>query len=164
MLTVKIEEEFNNQINNELYSSYLYLSMAAYFESTNLQGFAHWMKLQAKEEAMHAMKFFSYTIERNAKVTLKEVKAPKSSWTSPLEVFQDSYDHEAKITKLINNLVQIAQEEKDNASLVFLNWFLQEQVQEESDALKILEQLKMIKDNGGALFVLDKELAQRKEA
>ena len=158
-----MEDEFNKQINNELFSAYLYLSMSAFFESKNLHGFASWTRIQAKEEAIHAIKFFSYITERNGKVCLKEVKSPKSNWTSPLEVFEDTYKKESEITKNINDLVHLSHTEKDHTSSSFLNWFLQEQVQEESSALEILEKLKLIKDNVGALFILDKELSQRKD-
>ncbi|MDP7180571.1 MAG: ferritin [Candidatus Woesearchaeota archaeon] len=157
----KVEKAINNQINNELYSEYLYLSMSAYFESINLDGFAHWMREQVKEESSHAMKLYKYLIERGGKVDLTEIKAPPKEWTSPLNAMEAAYEHETQITEMINKLVDIAVEEKDKATEVFLDWFVDEQVEEEASADKIVQQLKIIKGAPGPLFMLNSVLNRR---
>lgn len=160
-LSQKLIDALNNQLKEELYSSYLYLSMAAYFESQNLKGFAHWMHVQTKEENGHAMKFFNYICERDAKVELKTINAPKNDWKSPLEVFEDVYSHEQKVSNMIIDLLELAKSEKDYATERFLQWFIGEQVEEETNAVQIISKLKLIGDNIGALFIIDKELGQR---
>lgn len=160
-MNAKVEEAFNRQLNAEMYSSYLYLSMSAYFESINLAGLANWMRVQAQEELLHAMKFFSFICERGGKVTLDAVNAPPSEWKSPLAVFENTCEHEAKVTGLINGLLDITMGEKDHASTAFLQWFVTEQVEEEASADKIRQQLKLTGDQGAGLFMIDRELAQR---
>jgi len=157
----KMLKAINKQIGEEMFSSYLYLSMAAYFESMNLPGFAHWMKLQSKEEYGHAMKFFEYIIDRGGKVTLAEIAAPKTEWKSPLAAFEETYAHELKITGCINNLVKIAREEGDLATESMLKWYIDEQVEEEKNATEILDLLKKIKDSVQGLILLDRQLAAR---
>jgi len=161
MVGEKIQGAFNEQINAELYSSYLYLSMSAYFESVNLKGFANWMRVQAQEELVHAMKFYDFIIERGGKVHLLSVEEPPITWNSPLHAFEDSYLHERKITGMINRLVDLAIEEKDHASNSFLQWFVNEQVEEESSADNVVQQLKLAGDQGSGLFMVDRELATR---
>ena len=161
MLNPKIEEAFNRQLNAELFSSYLYLSMAAHFESQNLKGMANWMRIQAQEENAHAMKFFDFINERGGRVTLTQIDAPKVEWPSPLAAFQEAYQHECKISGLINGLVDLALSEKDHAANAFLQWFVTEQVEEEASVLEIAEKLKLAGDQGGILFMLDRELGQR---
>lgn len=161
MIKDEIQEAVNNQINRELYSAYLYLSMAAYFESINLRGFAHWMRVQAKEEVGHAMKLYDHLVERGGRVTLQPIEAPPKKWKSPLNAFEDVYEHERKITQMINNLVNLAKAEGDHATEVFLQWFVNEQVEEEASALEILEKLKLIGESGHAIFMIDRELAKR---
>ena len=161
MISKKVEKELNKQINAELYSAYLYLSMSAYFEFENLKGFANWMRVQAQEELTHAMKIYDYLNERGGRVELAEVAAPKTSWQGVIEVFEDTYRHEQKVTKLINNLVDVAAEEKDYATVNFLQWFVSEQVEEEASSSAILEQLKLIDGKGPALLMIDRELKQR---
>jgi len=161
MLDPKMEEAFNNQINAEIYSSYLYLSMAAYFESANLGGFANWMRVQVQEENLHAMKMFDYVNERGGRVILKAIEAPKTEWESPLEVFEDTYKHEQHVTSLINELVSLAQELKDHATESFLQWFVDEQVEEEQSADKVVQHLKLMEGFKGGLFMMDRELGQR---
>jgi ferritin len=161
MLNEKIQDAFNKQLNAELFSSYLYVSMAAYCESQNLKGMAHWMRLQAQEENMHAMKFFDFINERGGKVVLTQIDAPKVEWSSPLEVFEDTCEHERKVTALIHNLVDLALSEKDHAAYAFLQWFVTEQVEEEASAQEIAGKLKLVGDRAGMLFMLDRELAQR---
>jgi len=157
----KIEGAFNEQLNAEFFSSYLYLSMAAYFESHNLKGMASWMRMQVQEENMHAMKFFDFINERGGKVVLAKVDAPKTEWGSPLEVFEDTCAHEHKVTGLINDLVDLAISEKDHAANAFLQWFVTEQVEEESTVQEIAGKLRLVGDRGGMLFMLDRELGQR---
>jgi ferritin len=161
MLSAKVQDAFNQQINAELYSEYLYLSMAAFFESESLKGMANWMRIQAGEEHTHAMKFYHFILNRNGRVVLSQIEAPKTAWKSPLDVFEDAYKHEVKITGLINNLANIAVEEKDHASHQFLEWFVNEQVEEESNALTIVDQLKLVGENGVAIYMIDQELGQR---
>jgi len=144
-----------------LYSAYLYLSMAAYFESVALAGLANWMRIPHQEEQFHAMKCYDYIIERGGRVTLRRIEAPPSDWDSPLAVFEATLEHERKVTGLINDLVYLAREEKDNASEIFLQWFVNEQVEEEDNVSKVLGQLKLIKDSPQALFMMDKEIGQR---
>ncbi|MBP7216485.1 MAG: ferritin [Candidatus Omnitrophica bacterium] len=158
----KVVKAINKQINAELYSSYLYLAMAAHFESLNWRGFAQWMKVQAREENAHAMKFFEYVIERGGNVVLTAIDAPKADWKSPLAVFEEVYAHELKVTTLINGLLKIARQEDDAATEVLLQWFITEQVEEEASAALIVEQLKRIKDSMNGLFMLDHELGERK--
>jgi len=161
MLTKRIETELNKQINAEMFSSYLYLSMAAHFESLSLKGFANWMRIQAKEENAHAMKFYNYVCERGGKVTLNTIDAPKTSWNSILEVFEEVVTHEYKISSLINNLVNVAAEEKDHSTNNMLQWFVAEQVEEEANAEELVAQIKLIGDNGYGILMLDRELATR---
>lgn len=161
MLDPKIQEALNDQLNAELYSAYLYLSMAAYFESQNLKGFAHWMRIQAKEEVGHAMKFFDFIHERLGRVTLKEIAAPKTEWKSPLEAFEDAFKHEQHVTERIHKIFDLAKEKNDYPTQVFLHWFIEEQVEEEASADEIVQKLRMIGEDKGALLALDSQLAAR---
>jgi ferritin len=161
MLNEKIQEAFNKQINAETYSAYLYLSMAAYFENLSLKGFANWMRCQAQEELVHSMKFFNFIGERGGRVKLTQIDSPPTEWTSPLHAFQDAYAHEVKVTNLINGLVDLSIGERDHAANNFLQWFVAEQVEEESSADAVVQQLKLAGDQGGGLFMIDRELAQR---
>ena len=158
----KMQKALNKQINAELYSSYLYLAMAAYFEAHNLLGFANWMKVQAREENAHAMKFYEYVIERGGKVILTAIDAPDTEWKSSLSAFEAAYGHELKVTELIHDLVRLAQSEHDYATESMLQWFVNEQVEEEASASLIVEKLKLIKEAPNGLFMLDKELGERK--
>jgi ferritin len=161
MPSSEVQEAINQQVNAELYSAYLYLSMAADFEEKNLHGMAHWMQVQAKEEAGHALKFFKYITERGGRVTLPAIDAPPAKWDSPQAAFEQVYEHECHVTSLINKLADLAGAEKDHASGVFLQWFVNEQVEEEAHASEILHQLKMVGDSKQGLFMLDRHLAQR---
>lgn len=161
MLSKKTEQAFNEQLNAELYSAYLYLSMATYFEAENLAGFANWMRVQTQEELFHVMKFYDYINERGGRVILREIAAPPSNWDSPLGVFEAVLAHEQKVTGLINNLADLAIEEKDHAAGTFLKWFVDEQVEEEKSASDIIGKLKLVKDSPQGLFMIDRELAQR---
>ncbi len=161
MLNKNVEKAINEQINKEYFSAYLYLSMAAYCEDQNLTGFANWMKVQFEEEQFHAMKFFNYVNERGGRVILKSLEDPKTDWKNLIEVFEDTLHHEEFITKSINDLMDIAIKEKDHASVSFLNWYVDEQVEEEANVSKILGTLKLIKGEGNGLLMLDKELSVR---
>ena len=161
MLTEKMQTALNGQLNAELYSSYLYLSMNAYFKSVNLDGFANWMHYQAQEELEHSMKFYDFIIQRGGKVVLSQIEAPPTEWDSPLAVFEATLAHEQKVTGLINELVEIALGEHDHATNIFLQWFVSEQVEEEESVGGVLEQLKLMGDAQGGLFMIDRELAKR---
>ena len=162
MLTDKMQKALNGQMNAELYSSYLYLSMNAYFKSVNLDGFANWMYYQAQEELEHAMKFYDFICQRGGRVQLALIEAPPSEWNSPLAVFEDTLAHEQKVTGLINDLVEIANEQRDHASQIFLQWFVSEQVEEEDSVGGVLEQLKLMGEAKGGLFMMDREMAKRR--
>ncbi|MDY0275670.1 MAG: ferritin [Desulfomicrobium sp.] len=161
MLSPKIEKALNAQINAELFSSYLYLAMVAYFQDTNLSGFAHWMTLQSQEETSHGMKFFQHIIERGGRVTLEVIDRPQFEWKSPLEAMEAALEHEIYITKRINDLVDLAMDEKDHATASFLQWFVDEQVEEEDNANGIVQKLRMIGDHPGGLFMLDRDMGSR---
>lgn len=161
MLTEKMQEALNKQINAEFYSAYLYLSMSAYFESIDLAGFARWMRVQAQEELTHAMKIYDYVNERGGRVVLYPIEGPPTEWDSPLATFEAAYRHEQKVTGLINELVNLAQEEKDHATYIFLQWFVTEQVEEEASAKEVVQKLKLAGNAPGALFMLNRELGQR---
>jgi ferritin len=161
MMTKKMGKALNDQINAELYSAYMYLSMSAYFEAENLPGFAKWMRIQWQEEIMHALKIYDYVNERGDKVVLKSIDEPPSKWKSPLDAFQATYKHEQIVTGRINDLVNMAEAEKDHATNAFLQWFVTEQVEEEKSADEIVQKLKRISDAPGGLYMLDKELGQR---
>ena len=161
MIKEKIEKALNHQLNQELYAFYLYLSMSAYFESLNLNGFANWMRFQAEEEKTHGLKFYDYILQANGKIDLKQIEAPKKDWINVKEVFEDTYKHEKKVTESIYEIVDLSIAEKDHATHNFLQWFVSEQVEEEATALKVLEKIKFISDNQGALFILDREMGSR---
>jgi len=161
MLTEKVQNALNDQFNAELYSSYLYLSMHAYFKSINLDGFANWMYQQAKEELVHAMKFYNFINQRGGRARTAAVAEPPSEWASPLAVFEETLSHEQKVTGLINDLVEVANEARDHATQIFLQWFVTEQVEEEENAGGVLEQLKLMKGHAGGLFMIDRELEKR---
>lgn len=162
IISKNIESAINNQINKELYSAYLYLSMSANFESNNLKGFANWMKVQAKEENNHAIRFYDYLFSRNGRVILTQIHSPKTEWKTPLESFEEAYEHELSITKSINEIRELAEKEKDSATISMLKWFIDEQVEEESSTFEIVQKLKMAKDSTGVLLYLDHELGKRK--
>lgn len=162
MLNQNVQDAINQQIKNEVFSAYLYLSMSGYFESTNLPGFARWMRVQYEEELAHALKFFDFVNDRNGRVTLYAVEQPMSDFQSPLDVFQRALEHERKVTGMINDLYALAIKENDNPARVLLQWFVSEQVEEEKNATNIVEQLKFVGDNGTGLLLLDRELGARK--
>jgi len=161
MISSKVEAALNDQIRKEFYSFYLYLSMAAHLQSLNLKGFSHWMKLQANEETKHAIKIYDYVNERGGRIVLQQIDAPPSSWKSPREMFAEAFQHEQKVTESINKIVELARADKDNASEVFLQWFVNEQVEEEASTNEIALKLQLIGDNAPTLLMLDAELGKR---
>lgn len=161
MISKKIQEALNNQLNAEFYSSYFYLSMSAYFESKDLQGFAQWFRLQADEEYAHAMKIFDYVYQIGGEVKLMKIDGPKTDWDSFLEVFQDTFEHEQNVTNSINALLDLSISEKDHATVNFLQWFVSEQVEEEATAQQNVKKMEMIGDSKSGLFMLDRELGGR---
>lgn len=161
MINEKVEKIIVEQVNKELYSSYLYLSMSAYFSNIGLLGFANWMRVQVQEESAHAMLMYDYLINRGVNITLNAVNAPPSNWGTPLSVLEEVLKHEEYVTGLINNIVSIAEENKDRATMSYFNWFVDEQVEEESNAQDIIAKLKLIGDDKSALYLLDKDLGTR---
>ncbi len=161
MISDKMQVALNKQLNEELYSSYLYLSMAAYFEDQNLSGMSQWMKLQSEEEHVHAMKFYDFINQRGGRVVLSQIEAPPIEWSSPKEVFEETLKHEQKVTGLINDLVEVALAEHDHATNIFLQWFVTEQVEEEENVGNVLQQLMLLGDEKNGIFMIDRELAKR---
>ena len=164
MFTQKLQDAINAQINAELYSAYLYLAMAADLEDKNLPGFAHWMRLQHDEEQMHAMKLFDFMLDRGGRVRLKAIDEPQATWDSALAVFENAYAHEQKVTGLIHALYKLAVEENDYPAQSLLQWFIDEQVEEEKNASDAVAQLRMTGDFGPGLLMLDREMALRAPA
>jgi ferritin len=161
MLNATVQQALNDQVQKELHSAYIYLSMAAYFEAENLPGAAHWMRSQAGEEQEHAMKIFDFIQDRGGRVTLQAIDAPPATFASPLAVFEASYAHEQKVTKSIHDLYALAVKEADYPTQVMLQWFIDEQVEEEKNASAIMAQLQMVGDSPAALFMIDRQLAAR---
>ena len=161
MINESMQKAINEQINKELYSSYLYLSMSAYFETKNLAGFAKWLRMQAGEELEHGMKFFEYVNERGGKVELKAIAGVPTEWKGNLEVFKQVQEHEAAVTASIHSLYEVALKEKDYASQVMLQWFINEQVEEEKNAADIVQRLEMMDAKGNGVLMLDHELGKR---
>ena len=163
MLKTKVLNALNEQINAEQYSALLYLSMSAWFEDKGLPGFANWMYAQYQEELTHANKIFKYVIERNSKVELKQIKQVPVEFASILQVAQQTLAHEQHVTSLIDNLVNIAIEERDHATHSFLKWFVDEQIEEEANAQEIIDSLKLIEGEakGNGIFMIDRELGKR---
>jgi ferritin len=161
MIKKKIEQAFNKQINEEVFSFYLYLSMAAWFDTINLKGFSLWMKIQAQEEMFHAMKFYNHILERGGNVELAKIAEPKTKWETPLNLYEESLAHERHITACIDDLMNLILEEKDHASQSLVQWFVDEQVEEEANFSEIVDKLKMIGDHNPLLLMQDKEMGQR---
>lgn len=161
MIEKEIQDALNVQIKEELYSAYLYFSMVSYFKSMNLNGFAQWMEVQAQEEVSHAMRFFNFVNERGGKVDLLPLEGPKTTWKSPAEAIEDALNHEQFITSCIHKLVELASVRKDYPTGNMLQWFVDEQVEEEANVSDVLEKLRMVGDKGQALYMLDKEMGTR---
>lgn len=162
-LSKKLGQAINDQIQAEIYSAYLYLAMSAYCEDISMPGYAHWLRAQSEEEIEHAMKFFHYVNERGGRVTLQAIQQPDAEFDSPLDVAEQTYAHEQKVTRLIHDLYALAVEEKDYAAQVFLQWYIDEQVEEEDNATRLVEMIEMVKDNPNGLFMLDQKLGAREE-
>jgi ferritin len=162
MLNKTVQDALNQHINRELYSSYLYLAMSAYCESINLSGFAHWLRVQSREEMDHALKLFDFVNLRQGRVMLQPISQPPVEFQSPLDVMQQTLEHEQQVTALINRLYELAVREEDYATQVHLHWFITEQAEEEKDSNDVVEQLRLIGDQGDALLLLDQRLAERK--
>ncbi len=161
MLSKSIEEALNRQLNWELYSSYVYYSMAAYFDSIDLAGASQWMKSQTQEEVLHATKFYDYIVERGGRVVMDSIPAPKTEWASPIEAFEDALHHEEDVTRRINDIMNLAVSERDHATQIFLQWFISEQVEEEASVNAVVQKLKLAGGSPGGLFMIDRELAAR---
>lgn len=161
MINEELSNILNDQVNKELYSAYLYLSMSAYFSDRGLAGFASWMRVQFQEEQAHGMLIYGFLISRGVKVNLKAIDAPPANWNGPLSVMEEVLKHEVYVTSLINNIITVAENHKDRATISYLNWFVDEQVEEEANAQDIISKLKMIGDDKSALYLLDKDLSTR---
>ena len=161
MIKKKMEQALNDHLNAELYSSYLYLSMAGVLENMGLPGFANWMRVQTQEENFHAMKFYDHILERGGTVKLATIEAPPRDWSTVMEICEVTMEHEQKVTALINDLVDLALKEKDHASHMFLQWFVTEQVEEEANVDEIIQKLKLTEGDKGALFMMDKDMGAR---
>ncbi len=162
MISKRIQDAINEQIVHEFFSSYLYLSMSAYFQGMNLPGFAHWMMIQSSEEYSHALKLYNHIIERGGKVELEAIAKPKGDYKSPLDVMKKVLEHEQKITGLIHTLYELASKEKDYPGQIMLQWFVTEQVEEEKSANEVIHLLKQIGDAPAGLIMLDRQLGARK--
>ncbi len=161
MIDKKMQDAINEQMNWELYSSYMYFSMAAYFDSVNLKGCSSWMRIQAMEEQTHVKRFYDFLTARGGRVLLSAIKAPPTEWDSPLAVIEETLKHEQHVTSRINDMVDLSLELKDHATNSFLRWFVDEQVEEEESVDEVLQSLKLNENNPGGLFIIDKELAAR---
>lgn len=161
MINEKVGKILNEQVNKELYSAYLYLSMSAYFSDIGLLGFANWMRVQTQEETAHAMLIYDFLLDRGYKINLIPIDAVPSDWGTPLSVIEAALKHEVYVTGLINNIVSVAEEVKDRATMSYMNWFVDEQVEEEANAKEIIDKLKLIGDDKSALYLLDKDLSAR---
>jgi ferritin len=159
-----LQDAVNEQIRNELYSGYVYLAMAAHFEERALSGFAHWMRLQAREELGHGMRLFDYLLDRGGHVVLEAIDQPPTEWGTPLEIFRHALEHERKVTGMIDALYDLARDKQDNATQVALQWFITEQVEEEASAEQAVDQLRMAGDNAAALLMLDQKFGARTNA
>ena len=164
MINSKIAAALNDQLNLEYHSAYSYLAMSAYFLTQNLNGFAHWMRVQAQEELAHGMKIYDFLDDREAEIRFRALDAPKQNWDSPLDVFEDSLAHEQKVSQSIYNIADLALSERDHATHTFLQWFIAEQVEEEAAVKELIDTLKLVGTEGNGLFLLDRDLAQRDRA
>jgi ferritin len=163
MIKDNIRDAINTQMNREFFSSFLYLSMAGYFESMNLKGFSGWMQVQAREEHAHGMKFFGYLVDQGARISTDAIEAPPAEWATPLEAFEHALAHEQKVTGLIHDLMELAMSEMDHATAGMLQWFVAEQVEEEANATEIVFKMKLASAEKGAvlLYLMDHELGKR---
>ncbi len=161
MANLKLQNALNEQINAEFYSAYLYLAMAAYFESMSLRGFANWMRAQAQEELTHAMKIYDFVNQRDSRVTLKQIPQPPTDWESAITALRAIHEHEQNVTELINKLVNLAAAQKDHATYAFLQWFVNEQVEQQQKTSDIVGKLKLLNDAPAGLYMIDAEIHRR---
>jgi len=161
MISKKMAKALNDQVKNEIFSSYLYLSMSAWATAQGLKGFANWFYVQSKEELVHAIKFYQYILDQGENVELQAINKPENDFKNPVNVFEEVLKHEQFVTKCIYQLIDLALEERDHATNAFLQWFVTEQVEEEASAKEILDQLNLTKSDGNGIFMIDKELATR---
>jgi len=161
MIKKTIQDAINRQLNSELYSAYLYLSMASYFDSVNQPGFSHWMKIQAQEEVAHGMRFYDYLIQQKNRVLMSDIETPQLEWVSPIAAFEHVLSHEKAVTSLINNLVKLATDEKDDVTYEFLKWFVKEQVEEEMSAGHALKKVKEAGTDKNKISIVDSSLGKR---
>lgn len=161
MISTTVQSALNDQIQRELYSANLYLSMSAYFQGAGLPGFAHWMRIQYQEETAHALKFYDFVLSRGGEVRVPAIDAPPYNWDNVLDVFKHTLEHEQDVTAWINKLMKIAKDDLDFASDIFLQWFVSEQVEEEENVLDLLAKLKLINGEGQGLLMLDNVAATR---
>lgn len=161
MISKNIESAINKQIQAELYSAYIYLSMSAYVEAANFKGMENWLKVQAQEELTHTMKFYTFLQSREGIVELQAIEQPPKTFDSPLAAFQAAHEHEKKVSKMIHDLYELAREEKDYAFEQFLHWFIEEQVEEEANTLEVVEDLKKVGDDSNGMLLIDQKLASR---
>lgn len=163
MINNKINDALNDQMNFELYSAYLYLSMAYYFNSINLHGFSHWIKIQSQEEIKHAMKIYNFMCDKHFQIKFGNISNPTITWTSPINAIQNVLDHEKIVTKRINLIMDIAIDNKDYTTQSFLKWFIDEQLEEENTIEIIMQKLSIVSDNKGMILYLDAEMNKRSE-
>jgi ferritin len=163
-LKASIQESLNDQIRDEFYASYLYLSMSAWFEARNLPGFAHWMRIQSQEEQAHALRLFDFVASRRGHVRLRAIDEPPHEFASPLDAVQQAFAHEQAVSAKINGLYELAQQERDYATHVELQWFITEQVEEEESADLLVERVRLAADDGAVLLMLDGQLQSRPQA
>ncbi|MBI3023651.1 MAG: ferritin [Thaumarchaeota archaeon] len=162
MVSKKMVDALNKQLNSEYYSSYLYLAISAYYETMNLGGFATWMRMQSEEELKHALRFYEHLVDSNARVKLMLIQQPPTEWKSALAAFEEAYKHERNVTSSIHELVSLSTKEKDHATYEMLQWFVKEQVEEEKNTNDIIQDIKRVGDDGTGLLILDRELGNRK--
>jgi ferritin len=162
MISQSLQDALNEQIKNEFYSAHVYLAMSSWFDDKGMPGFARWMRVQYSEELAHGLKIFDFINDRDGRARVYGFDAPPSDWQTPLDVFESSYAHEQKVTAMINDLYAMAQKEPDYATLVLMQWFISEQVEEEKNAKLIVDQLRMAGDSASAILILDRELGARK--
>jgi ferritin len=160
-ISTQLNDVINDQINYELSSGYIYLSMASWFETQHLDGMAHWMKIQAKEEYDHAMRFWNHVTERGGRVLLQAIESPHTEWTAPLDAWEVAYQHELNVTHRISKIGDLAHKENDKSAIPLLQWFYKEQIEEEEQTMKVLDLLTLIRDSTNALFMLDAKLGHR---
>ncbi|MFH1282406.1 MAG: ferritin [bacterium] len=161
MISKKMQESLNHQLNREIYSAYLYLAMSTYASSINLKGVANWFKVQMEEELSHAQKFFNYIQQQNGTIVLKDIEAPVQKYTSTIDLFEKTLEHEKKVTKLIHSLMDQAKKERDHATEIFLQWFVTEQIEEEENAADLVEKFKLAGKDSNSLLTIDSQLAER---